>query len=127
MLNTSLSTKSVYFLFQLALVGQEPVLYARSIQDNVSYGLSECPFDEVKHACELSNAHKFVIELESGYETQAGEKGTQLSGQSKNTLSCTEDNNKQNCIESLHCLGQIQSLPVIFLTQAESFIWVMIY
>ncbi|PIK38343.1 putative ATP-binding cassette sub-family B member 9 [Apostichopus japonicus] len=75
-----------YIHEKLALVGQEPVLYARSIQDNVSYGLSECPFDEVKHACELSNAHKFVIELESGYETQAGEKGTQLSGGQKQRI-----------------------------------------
>ncbi|KAJ8043209.1 ATP-binding cassette sub-family B member 9 [Holothuria leucospilota] len=75
-----------YIHKKMALVGQEPVLYARSIEENVAYGLPECTFEDVQHACKLSNAHRFVTELDGGYKTQTGEKGTQLSGGQKQRI-----------------------------------------
>jgi len=66
---------------QVALVGQEPVLFSRSLKDNIVYGLED--FSDMKllhHAAVLSNAHDFIAEMSSQYDTEAGEKGLQLSG-----------------------------------------------
>ena len=69
-------------LFQISLVGQEPVLYARSIEKNVAYGLDDWELLQVEHAARMANAHNFISEMKDGYQTEAGEKGTQLSGES---------------------------------------------
>ena len=44
------------------MVGQEPVLYARSLSENIAYGLlkSEWSQDDVQEAAKLANAHMFV-------------------------------------------------------------------
>ncbi len=65
----------------MALVSQEPVLYARTLRENIAYGLETTltPRD-VEHAARRANAHDFISAMKDGYETQAGEKGTQLSG-----------------------------------------------
>ncbi|WAR01086.1 ABCB9-like protein [Mya arenaria] len=66
---------------QISLVGQEPVLYARTIEENIRYGLAdhEWTMSSVQEAAEMANAHKFISELKDGYNTQAGEKGVQMS------------------------------------------------
>ena len=72
-----------WFHRKVALVGQEPVLFARSIEDNICYGLDgECrPTSEEVHAAALlANAHDFVMSFELGYGTSVGERGAQLSG-----------------------------------------------
>lgn len=57
------------------------MLYARSIKENISYGLPvDVTMESVHHAAGLANAHQFIIEMEKQYETEAGEKGQQLSG-----------------------------------------------
>lgn len=79
-----------YLHKKVALVGQEPVLFARSLQENIAYSLprsSELVLaDLVKNAAKASNAHDFITELKRGYETQAGEKGQQLSGGQKQRI-----------------------------------------
>ena len=67
------------------MVGQEPVLYARSLSENIAYGLleSEWSQDDVQEAAKLANAHMFVCEMKDKYKTQTGEKGAQLSGKNK--------------------------------------------
>ncbi|XP_019621353.1 PREDICTED: ATP-binding cassette sub-family B member 9-like [Branchiostoma belcheri] len=67
----------------IALVGQEPVLFARSIKDNISYALDNCSLEEVQQVARQANAHQFIAELPEGYETETGEKGMQLSGGQK--------------------------------------------
>eukprot|EP00058_Branchiostoma_floridae_P020409 XP_002605899.1 hypothetical protein BRAFLDRAFT_87428 [Branchiostoma floridae] len=67
----------------IALVGQEPVLFARSIKDNISYALDNCSLEEVQRVARQANAHQFITELPEGYETETGEKGMQLSGGQK--------------------------------------------
>ncbi|CAH1233044.1 ABCB9 [Branchiostoma lanceolatum] len=67
----------------VSLVGQEPVLFARSIKDNISYGLDNCSLEEVQRVARQANAHQFIMELPEGYETGTGEKGMQLSGGQK--------------------------------------------
>ncbi|XP_078598446.1 ABC-type oligopeptide transporter ABCB9-like [Branchiostoma floridae x Branchiostoma japonicum] len=68
---------------KVALVGQEPMLFARSIKDNISYALDNCSLDEVQRVARQANAHEFITELPEGYETETGEKGMQLSGGQK--------------------------------------------
>ncbi|XP_063397475.1 ABC-type oligopeptide transporter ABCB9-like [Mytilus trossulus] len=72
---------------KISLVGQEPVLYARSIKDNIGYGLSsDITIETVQHAAGMANAHAFIMEMEKQYETEAGEKGQQLSGGQKQRI-----------------------------------------
>ena len=71
------------FKKKVALVGQEPVLYAQSIKDNISYGLEDCSLNRIQEAAKLANAHNFVSHLKKGYDTETGEKGLQLSGSHK--------------------------------------------
>nr|CAB3219624.1 ATP-binding cassette sub-family B member 9-like [Phallusia mammillata] len=70
---------------KVALVGQEPVLFARSIHDNILYGLDENNYTnyDVTQAAITANAHNFINELYQGYQTETGEKGTQMSGGQK--------------------------------------------
>ncbi|XP_077417177.1 ABC-type oligopeptide transporter ABCB9 isoform X2 [Vanacampus margaritifer] len=69
--------------FQVALVGQEPVLFARTIEENITYGLTDVPIEAVIQAATKANAHDFIIDLPQGYQTSVGEKGAQLSGGQK--------------------------------------------
>ncbi|XP_030647204.1 ABC-type oligopeptide transporter ABCB9 [Chanos chanos] len=72
-----------YLHSQVALVGQEPILFARSVQKNISYGLKDIPMDAVVSAATKANAHDFITALPKGYDTDVGEKGAQLSGGQK--------------------------------------------
>ncbi|KAK6746818.1 hypothetical protein RB195_000213 [Necator americanus] len=72
----------------IALVSQEPILFDRSIRDNIVYGL---PAGSVKESdiievSEKANIHKFISNLPDGYNTRVGEKGTQLSGGQKQRI-----------------------------------------
>lgn len=64
----------------MSLVGQEPILFARTIKENISYGMTECADEQVYNAAIMANADSFIRSLTKGYETQTGEKGLQLSG-----------------------------------------------
>ena len=73
----------------MALVGQEPVLFACSIKDNIVYGLegSDKPSEEdIIQAAKCANAHDFIMALQDGYDTEFGEKGMQLSGGQKQRI-----------------------------------------
>lgn len=67
------------------MVGQEPVLFNRSIKENIAYGLQNESFvsqDEtaVINAAQLANAHGFITDLVNGYNTLCGQRGGHLSG-----------------------------------------------
>jgi len=53
------------------MVGQEPVLFARSVTENIAYGLDKarCTNDDVEQAAVNANAHSFISQLPEGYET----------------------------------------------------------
>ncbi|KAJ1467468.1 P-loop containing nucleoside triphosphate hydrolase protein [Baffinella frigidus] len=65
----------------VALVGQEPVLFSGSIQDNITYGLRN---DGI--AAKIANASTFVSQLPDGFKTSTGERGVQLSGGQKQRI-----------------------------------------
>ncbi|XP_010267196.2 PREDICTED: ABC transporter B family member 1-like [Nelumbo nucifera] len=64
----------------MALVPQEPCLFAATIHDNIAYGRDSVTEAEVIEAATLANAHKFISSLPDGYGTWVGERGVQLSG-----------------------------------------------
>ncbi|KAJ7303295.1 hypothetical protein JRQ81_012236, partial [Phrynocephalus forsythii] len=75
-----------YIHQQVALVGQEPVLFSGSIWDNITYGLENCSMEEVMAAAEAADALGFINELEGGFNTDVGEKGSLLSVGQKQRL-----------------------------------------
>ena len=77
-----------YLHRKLALVGQEPILFARSVKENISYGLAEASVNEniVENAARLANASDFVHAMPEGFNTETGEKGIQLSGGQKQRI-----------------------------------------
>ncbi|XP_037635009.1 ATP-binding cassette sub-family B member 9 [Sebastes umbrosus] len=72
-----------YLHSKIGLVGQEPVLFARTVEENITYGLTDVPMEAVVQAATKANAHDFITALPTGYKTSVGEKGTQLSGGQK--------------------------------------------
>nr|XP_047127129.1 ABC-type oligopeptide transporter ABCB9-like isoform X2 [Hydra vulgaris] len=72
---------------KLTLVQQEPVLFARSISENIVYGLSNnVDAEEIIKAAIMANANSFICDMPEKYETQTGEKGIQLSGGQKQRI-----------------------------------------
>ncbi|EPB69107.1 ABC transporter, ATP-binding protein, partial [Ancylostoma ceylanicum] len=74
-----------YIHRKIALVGQEPVLFARSVTENIRYGVDVMEADVVK-AAEMANAHGFIMQTTQKYETNVGEKGSQMSGGQKQRI-----------------------------------------
>ncbi|KAL4574000.1 hypothetical protein LXL04_020822 [Taraxacum kok-saghyz] len=70
----------------IALVSQEPTLFAGSIRYNIIYGKEEASETEIRNAAKLANAHEFVSSMKDGYETYCGERGVQLSGGQKQRI-----------------------------------------
>ena len=65
---------------QLALVPQEPVLFHRSLAENIAYARPEATMAEIERAARLANAHDFIVRQPKGYATLVGERGVKLSG-----------------------------------------------
>jgi ATP-binding cassette subfamily B protein len=65
---------------QIAIVQQDPVLFHRSLAENIAYGRPEATRDEIIESATLANAHEFIERLPKGYETLVGERGIKLSG-----------------------------------------------
>ena len=65
---------------QIAIVQQEPVLFHRSLAENIAYGRPGATRAEIEEAAKLANAHEFISKLPKGYETLVGERGIKLSG-----------------------------------------------
>ncbi len=64
----------------IALVPQDPVLFHRSIAENIAYGKPGVSHEEIEYAANLAHAHEFISVLPKGYETLVGERGVKLSG-----------------------------------------------
>lgn len=64
----------------MAVVPQEPLLFHRSIRENIAYGKPAATDKEVIEAAKMAQAHDFIEVLPQGYETLVGERGIKLSG-----------------------------------------------
>jgi ATP-binding cassette subfamily B protein len=71
---------------RLAIVPQEPVIFAASVLENVRYGRPRASEAEVRAACEAAYAAEFVARLPEGYESELGERGVRLSGGQRQRL-----------------------------------------
>ena len=71
---------------QIALVPQEPAIFATSVRENIRFGRPEATDAEIEAAARAAAADEFVRRLPRGYETWVGERGVMLSGGQKQRL-----------------------------------------
>jgi ATP-binding cassette subfamily B protein len=64
----------------IAYVPQEPLLFHRTITENISYGRPGATTEEIRQAARLANALEFIDKLPDGFKTLTGERGVKLSG-----------------------------------------------
>jgi ATP-binding cassette subfamily B protein len=64
----------------IAFVPQEPILFHRSLMDNIRYGRQSATDEEVMEAAKKAHCHDFIAKLPEGYNTHVGERGVKLSG-----------------------------------------------
>ncbi|MCM1325179.1 MAG: ABC transporter ATP-binding protein/permease [Bacteroidales bacterium] len=64
----------------IAYVPQEPYLFNVSVKENILIGRPDASEEEIIQAAKLAHAHEFIMNLENGYDTNAGERGNRLSG-----------------------------------------------
>jgi ATP-binding cassette subfamily B protein len=72
---TQLSLRS-----RIAIVQHDPVLFHRSLADNIAYGRPGASMAAIEQAARLANAHEFITRLAKAYGTLVGERGVKLSG-----------------------------------------------
>jgi ATP-binding cassette subfamily B protein len=65
---------------QIAIVQQEPILFHRSLAENIGYARPGASMAEIEEAARLASAHDFIAALPKGYGTLVGERGVKLSG-----------------------------------------------
>ena len=91
---------------QIAVVAQEPVIFAGSIADNIRYGRPDADDGEVRAAAVAAAADEFVRQLPQGYETRVGERGVTLSGGQRQRLAIAR--------------AMLRDAPVLLLDEATS-------
>jgi ATP-binding cassette subfamily B protein len=65
---------------QIALIPQDPVLFHRTLRENIRYGRPNATDEELYEAAKLAHCDEFIRKMPSGYDTLVGERGTKLSG-----------------------------------------------
>jgi ATP-binding cassette subfamily B protein len=65
---------------QFGLVPQDPVLFSRTIAENIAYASADAEEHDIIEAAKAANAHAFITRLPEGYRTIVGERGATLSG-----------------------------------------------
>ncbi|KAL4503074.1 hypothetical protein ABPG72_014303 [Tetrahymena utriculariae] len=71
----------------IGYVGQEPVLFATTIRENLLYGKRDATEEQMIQALKQANAWQFIEKLEKGLDTYVGTSGTQFSGGQKQRIS----------------------------------------
>jgi ATP-binding cassette, subfamily B, bacterial len=71
---------------RIAVVPQDPVIFAASVWENVRYGRPDATDEEVRDACEAAYATEFLARLPEGMDTELGERGVKLSGGQRQRL-----------------------------------------
>jgi ABC-type multidrug transport system fused ATPase/permease subunit len=90
----------------IAYVPQEPILFHRSIKENIAYGKSNATEKEIIEVAQKAHAHEFIEKLKEGYDTRVGERGIKLSGGERQRIAITR--------------AMIKSAPIIMLDEATS-------
>lgn len=90
----------------IAYVPQEPLLFHRSIKENIAYGNLDATQEEIITAAKLAHAHKFIEKLPEGYDTLVGERGVKLSGGEKQRVAIAR--------------AMLKKAPILVLDEATS-------
>ncbi len=64
----------------ISYVPQDPILFHRSLSENIAYGRPDATMEEIIEAAKQAHAHDFIQNLAHGYDTLVGERGVKLSG-----------------------------------------------
>ena len=68
-------------------MSQESILFNDTIRNNIAFGTEHASEQEIIAAAKVANAHDFIMNLENGYDTNIGERGSKLSGGQKQRMS----------------------------------------
>jgi ATP-binding cassette subfamily B protein len=71
----------------IGYVLQEPHLFSGSVKENIAYGRQNATDEDIRRAAKIVNAHDFIMNLEKGYDTEVGERGSRLSTGQKQLVS----------------------------------------
>lgn len=62
----------------ISMVPQDPILFHRSLRENIAYGRPDATDEEIIEAAKKAHCHEFIAKLPEGYETFVGERGVKL-------------------------------------------------
>lgn len=71
----------------IGIVSQDVFLFAGTIRENIRYGRVDATEEEIVRAAKMAEIHDMIMEMESGYDTQVGDRGIRLSGGQKQRVS----------------------------------------
>jgi len=72
---------------KIGIVTQETILFNDTVENNIAYGLEDCPAERIVAAAKAANAHDFIMAMPEEYESVIGERGVKLSGGERQRLS----------------------------------------
>ena len=90
----------------MAVVPQEPLLFHRSIRDNIAYGNSQATDAEIEQVAKLAEAHEFITRVPGGYDALVGERGVKLSGGQRQRIAIAR--------------AMLKDAPILLLDEATS-------